>query len=131
MKDEKKLINKEALIRRTYANDKIQNYNIKNNKMTLDLVRTMYEELENQVIKALSEVTVENNKDNPIIIKLFDGISLSSYYKPPIDKVPSFFKNNPDMCELENFKSRVGIKTNITRYLKERVAKLNKEYLEK
>lgn len=127
---EKKIVNKEALVRKIYASETMQNYTIKNNKLTLDLIRTIYDELGNQITNSLSEITEENDKDNPIVVRVFDGMSLSGYYKPPIDKVPSFFKNNPDKCNLSDFKSKVGIKTNITRYFKKKISKLNNEYLD-
>lgn len=125
----KNLTNKESLVRKIFASDTLQNYKIKNNKLTLELVRTIYDELENQVIRELSEVAEINSKDNPITVKLFEGVTLASYYKPPVEKIPSFFKNNPDKCNIEDYKSKVGIKANVTRYFKQKISKINNDYL--
>lgn len=114
-------INKEQLVRKILDTDKIKNYTFRYNKVTLDLVRTIYDELENQIITYLSEVDETNTSDNPKTIRLFEGVTLSSCYKPAKETVLNF----SDSKDKVMVKSRVDVKANVTRYIKEKITKLN------
>ena len=119
-------INKEVLIRRIANSDRFKNYEIKNTKLTLELIREIYDELENQVVNCLSEVDETNDTDNPIVIRLFEGITLSSFYKPQKDVFLNFIKDEDNIATI---KGRVGVKANVTRYIKEKITKLREDKL--
>lgn len=119
-------INKEVLIRRIANSDRFKNYEIKNTKLTLELIREIYDELENQVVNCLSEVDETNDTDNPIVIRLFEGITLSSFYKPQKDVFLNFIKSEDNIATI---KGRVGVKANVTRYIKEKITKLREDKL--
>ena len=119
-------INKEVLIRRIANSDRFKNYEIKKNKLTLELIRDIYDELENQVIDCLSEVDETNDTDNPVVIRLFEGITLSSFYKPQKDVFLNFIKSEDNIATI---KGRVGVKANVTRYIKEKITKLREDKL--
>ena len=119
-------INKEVLIRRIANSDRFKNYEIKNTKLTLELIREIYDELENQVVNCLSEVDETNDTDNPIVIRLFEGITLSSFYKPQKDVFLNFIKDEDNIATI---KGRVGVKANVTRYIKEKITKLREDRL--
>ena len=119
-------INKEVLIRRIANSDRFKNYEIKNTKLTLELIREIYDELENQVVNCLSEVDESNDTDNPIVIRLFEGITLSSFYKPQKDVFLNFIKSEDNIATI---KGRVGVKANVTRYIKEKITKLREDRL--
>lgn len=119
-------INKEVLIRRIANSDRFKNYEIKNTKLTLELIREIYDELENQVVNCLSEVDETNDTDNPIVIRLFEGITLSSFYKPQKDVFLNFIKSEDNIATI---KGRVGVKANVTRYIKEKITKLREDRL--
>ena len=119
-------INKEVLIRRIANSDRFKNYEIKNTKLTLELIREIYDELENQVVNCLSEVDETNDTDNPIVIRLFEGITLSSFYKPQKDVFLNFIKGEDNIATI---KGRVGVKANVTRYIKEKITKLREDRL--
>lgn len=118
-------INRDVLVRRVFASDRMQNFEIKHNKLTMELIRSIYEELENQVVKCLSEVDETNDNKNPVVVRLFEGITISSFYKPPKETVLNFLK---DDNKTTTVKGRVGIKVNVTRYIKEKITKLNEEF---
>lgn len=119
-------INKEVLIRRIANSDRFKNYEIKKNKLTLELIRDIYDELENQVVDCLSEVDETNDTDNPVVIRLFEGITLSSFYKPQKDVFLNFIKSEDNIATI---KGRVGVKANVTRYIKEKITKLREDRL--
>ena len=119
-------INKEVLIRRIANSDRFKNYEIKNTKLTLELIREIYDELENQVVNCLSEVDETNDTNNPIVIRLFEGITLSSFYKPQKDVFLNFIKSEDNIATI---KGRVGVKANVTRYIKEKITKLREDKL--
>ena len=119
-------INKEVLIRRIANSDRFKNYEIKNTKLTLELIREIYDELENQVVNCLSEVDETNDTNNPIVIRLFEGITLSSFYKPQKDVFLNFIKDEDNIATI---KGRVGVKANVTRYIKEKITKLREDKL--
>lgn len=119
-------INKEVLIRRIANSDRFKNYEIKKNKLTLELIREIYDELENQVVNCLSEVDETNDTDNPVVIRLFEGITLSSFYKPQKDVFLNFIKGEDNIATI---KGRVGVKANVTRYIKEKITKLREDRL--
>ena len=119
-------INKEVLIRRIANSDRFKNYEIKNTKLTLELIREIYDELENQVVNCLSEVDETNDTNNPIVIRLFEGITLSSFYKPQKDVFLNFIKSEDNIATI---KGRVGVKANVTRYIKEKITKLREDRL--
>ena len=119
-------INKEVLIRRIANSDRFKNYEIKNTKLTLELIREIYDELENQVVNCLSEVDETNDTDNPVVIRLFEGITLSSFYKPQKDVFLNFIKSEDNIATI---KGRVGVKANVTRYIKEKITKLREDRL--
>ena len=119
-------INKEVLIRRIANSNRFKNYEIKNTKLTLELIREIYDELENQVVNCLSEVDETNDTDNPIVIRLFEGITLSSFYKPQKDVFLNFIKSEDNIATI---KGRVGVKANVTRYIKEKITKLREDKL--
>ena len=119
-------INKEVLIRRIANSDRFKNYEIKKNKLTLELIRDIYDELENQVVDCLSEVDETNDTDNPVVIRLFEGITLSSFYKPQKDVFLNFIKDEDNIATI---KGRVGVKANVTRYIKEKITKLREDKL--
>lgn len=119
-------INKEVLIRRIANSDRFKNYEIKNTKLTLELIREIYDELENQVIDCLSEVDETNDTNNPVVIRLFEGITLSSFYKPQKDVFLNFIKDEDNIATI---KGRVGVKANVTRYIKEKITKLREDKL--
>ena len=119
-------INKEVLIRRIANSDRFKNYEIKNTKLTLELIREIYDELENQVVNCLSEVDETNDTSNPIVIRLFEGITLSSFYKPQKDVFLNFIKDEDNIATI---KGRVGVKANVTRYIKEKITKLREDKL--
>ena len=119
-------INKEVLIRRIANSDRFKNYEIKNTKLTLELIREIYDELENQVVNCLSEVDETNDTDNPVVIRLFEGITLSSFYKPQKDVFLNFIKDEDNIATI---KGRVGVKANVTRYIKEKITKLREDKL--
>ena len=127
MGKEKASINKDMLIRRIHASDNVQNLIIKNNRITLDLLRNIYDELENQLVKAMSEVTVENTADNPIVIRLFEGMNIECYYKPEKETILNFLKHTPN-DGLTTIKSRVGVRISTTRHFKEKLAKINNDF---
>ena len=58
---------------------------------------------------------------------LFDGVKISSYYKPPIDTLPNFYKKNDKDLDINNFKSKVGVKVDFTRYYRDKLTNLNWE----
>ena len=126
MEKKKMGINKEVLIRRIANSDRFKNYEIKNTKLTLELIREIYDELENQVVNCLSEVDETNDTDNPIVIRLFEGITLSSFYKPQKDVFLNFIKSEDNIATI---KGRVGVKANVTRYIKEKITKLREDKL--
>ena len=126
MEKKKMGINKEVLIRRIANSDRFKNYEIKNTKLTLELIREIYDELENQVIDCLSEVDETNDTDNPVVIRLFEGITLSSFYKPQKDVFLNFIKSEDNIATI---KGRVGVKANVTRYIKEKITKLREDKL--
>ena len=126
MEKKKMGINKEVLIRRIANSDRFKNYEIKNTKLTLELIREIYDELENQVVNCLSEVDETNDTDNPIVIRLFEGITLSSFYKPQKDVFLNFIKDEDNIATI---KGRVGVKANVTRYIKEKITKLREDKL--
>lgn len=126
MEKKKMGINKEVLIRRIANSDRFKNYEIKNTKLTLELIREIYDELENQVVDCLSEVDETNDTDNPIVIRLFEGITLSSFYKPQKDVFLNFIKSEDNIATI---KGRVGVKANVTRYIKEKITKLREDKL--
>ena len=119
-------INKEVLIRRIANSDRFKNYEIKNTKLTLELIREIYDELENQVVNCLSEVDETNDINNPVVIRLFEGITLSSFYKPQKDVFLNFIKDEDNIATI---KGRVGVKANVTRYIKEKITKLREDKL--
>ena len=119
-------INKEVLIRRIANSDRFKNYEIKNTKLTLELIREIYDELENQVVNCLSEVDEANDTNNPVVIRLFEGITLSSFYKPQKDVFLNFIKDEDNIATI---KGRVGVKANVTRYIKEKITKLREDKL--
>ena len=119
-------INKEVLIRRIANSDRFKNYEIKNTKLTLELIREIYDELENQVVNCLSEVDETNDTNNPVVIRLFEGITLSSFYKPQKDVFLNFIKSEDNIATI---KGRVGVKANVTRYIKEKITKLREDRL--
>ena len=119
-------INKEVLIRRIANSDRFKNYEIKNTKLTLELIREIYDELENQVVNCLSEVDETNDINNPVVIRLFEGITLSSFYKPQKDVFLNFIKSEDNIATI---KGRVGVKANVTRYIKEKITKLREDKL--
>ena len=119
-------INKEVLIRRIANSDRFKNYEIKNTKLTLELIREIYDELENQVVDCLSEVDETNDTNNPVVIRLFEGITLSSFYKPQKDVFLNFIKDEDNIATI---KGRVGVKANVTRYIKEKITKLREDRL--
>ena len=119
-------INKEVLIRRIANSDRFKNYEIKNTKLTLELIREIYDELENQVVDCLSEVDETNDTNNPVVIRLFEGITLSSFYKPQKDVFLNFIKDEDNIATI---KGRVGVKANVTRYIKEKITKLREDKL--
>ena len=119
-------INKEVLIRRIANSDRFKNYEIKNTKLTLELIREIYDELENQVVNCLSEVDETNDTNNPVVIRLFEGITLSSFYKPQKDVFLNFIKDEDNIATI---KGRVGVKANVTRYIKEKITKLREDRL--
>ena len=119
-------INKEVLIRRIANSDRFKNYEIKNTKLTLELIREIYDELENQVVNCLSEVDETNDTSNPIVIRLFEGITLSSFYKPQKDVFLNFIKDEDNIATI---KGRVGVKANVTRYINEKITKLREDKL--
>ena len=126
MEKKKMGINKEVLIRRIANSDRFKNYEIKNTKLTLELIREIYDELENQVVNCLSEVDETNDTSNPIVIRLFEGITLSSFYKPQKDVFLNFIKSEDNIATI---KGRVGVKANVTRYIKEKITKLREDRL--
>ena len=126
MEKKKMGINKEVLIRRIANSDRFKNYEIKNTKLTLELIREIYDELENQVVNCLSEVDETNDTDNPVVIRLFEGITLSSFYKPQKDVFLNFIKDEDNIATI---KGRVGVKANVTRYIKEKITKLREDKL--
>ena len=126
MEKKKMGINKEVLIRRIANSDRFKNYEIKNTKLTLELIREIYDELENQVVNCLSEVDETNDTNNPIVIRLFEGITLSSFYKPQKDVFLNFIKSEDNIATI---KGRVGVKANVTRYIKEKITKLREDKL--
>ena len=117
-------INKDALVRRIFASDRISNYKIRNNKITMDLIHSIYEELETQIVKCLSEVDESNTVDNPVVVRVFEGITFSSHYKPQKETVLNFSKESGSTT----VKSRVGVKVSATRYIKEKITKFNEEF---
>ena len=119
-------INKEVLIRRIANSDRFKNYEIKNTKLTLELIREIYDELESQVVNCLSEVDETNDTNNPVVIRLFEGITLSSFYKPQKDVFLNFIKSEDNIATI---KGRVGVKANVTRYIKEKITKLREDRL--
>ena len=126
MEKKKMGINKEVLIRRIANSDRFKNYEIKNTKLTLELIREIYDELENQVVNCLSEVDETNDTNNPVVIRLFEGITLSSFYKPQKDVFLNFIKSEDNIATI---KGRVGVKANVTRYIKEKITKLREDKL--
>ena len=126
MEKKKMGINKEVLIRRIANSDRFKNYEIKNTKLTLELIREIYDELENQVVNCLSEVDETNDTNNPVVIRLFEGITLSSFYKPQKDVFLNFIKGEDNIATI---KGRVGVKANVTRYIKEKITKLREDRL--
>lgn len=117
-------INKDTLVRKIFASDRMTNYTIRNNKLTMDLIHNIYEELESQIIQSLSEVDETNTLDNPVVVRVFEGITLSSYFKPQKETILNFAKEEGTTT----LKPRVGVKVSATRYIKEKITKLNEEF---
>ena len=117
----KNLINKNDLIKRIVKSENIINSKSKfNNKITQNLVSIIYDEIENQLMNILSDLDETNTEDNSVTVKLFDGISFTSYVKPPINYIPHFMKNKPESIDDMKFERKVEIKANVTRYCKEK-----------
>ena len=122
----KNLINKEALVRKVYDSENVQSLKLKN-KPTLEMVRTVYNELEKQIIKELADIDETKDINNPITIRLFDGITIEGYYKPPTNRIPSYLKDKPDEAKKVNFKSKVNVKVTASRYYKEKITALSEK----
>ena len=115
-------INKDELIRKIASSDDIKDIKI-NGKVTMTLIRSIYDELENQIVAYLSELDENNTVDNPKVVRVFEGITLSSYYKPQKETVLNFSETKEKVM----VKSRIDVKANVTRYIREKITKLNKE----
>lgn len=115
-------INKDDLIRRIVSSDEIKDIKTYG-KVTMSLIRSIYDEMENQIVTYLSDIDETNTVDNPKMVRLFEGITLSSYYKPSKETVLNF----SDSKEKVTVKSRIDVKANVTRYIKEKITRLNKE----
>ena len=122
------LVNKDTLVRRILASEKVQNLKLRN-KPTMEMVRTIYDELEKQIIRELAEIDETKDVNNPVTIRLFDGVTIVGYFKPPINFVPSFLKDKPDKLAKVDFKSKVNVKITATRYFKEKVTKLREQLI--
>ena len=107
------LVNKDTLVRRVYDSEKVQNLKLRN-KPTLEMVRTIYNEIESQIMKELAEIDESKDVNNPVNIRVFDGVTIVGYYKPPINFVPSFLKDRPDKLAKVDFKSKINVKINAT-----------------
>ena len=124
------LITKDEFLRKVYSSEKIQNYRfaLNSKRPSMDFIRLVYDEIDKAIADILSKVTEDNIKENPISIKLFDGVKISSYYKPPIDTLPNFYKKNDKDLDINNFKSKVGVKVDFTRYYRDKLTNLNWEF---
>lgn len=115
-------INKDELIRRVASSDDIKEMKVFG-RVTMSLIRSIYDELENQIVAYLSELDECNTVDNPKVVRVFEGITLSSYYKPQKETVLNFSETK----EKVTVKSRIDVKANVTRYIREKITRLNKE----
>lgn len=87
----------------------LTNYIAKEFGVSKKITRTFYECVEEVIFELLSSVTPEYTKDNPMIIKLFDGINLEGYYAPEKEKKVNYTD------ETVTVKSRIKVKANVTR----------------
>lgn len=79
-------------------------------------VSKVYKALERNIFDLLSSITPENDKDNPMVIKIFNGMSLEGYYLPSHEKV-----NNLSQEKI-TVKNKIKVKIDMKNYNR----KLNK-----
>lgn len=96
----------------------------KSEKEDITVVKNIYNAIEKKVFESLSNTTPDNNSDNPIVIKLFEGISLKGIYLPE-RKRKTIFSSNPD--GMVTIKSGIDVKANITKRYKEKINGYKKE----
>lgn len=84
----------------------------KSEKEDISTVRSIYSALEKKIFESLSSVTPENNSDNPISIKLFEGISIDGTYVPDKQKKLNFVSDSDKVITV---KGGIKAKANITR----------------
>lgn len=80
-------------------------------RIRTNLVKKVYEGLENEIVRLLATAT----KDNDISLRLFEGISIDSEFLPPKEKVNNL--TGETITTLEKIKA----KANITRYYCEKL----------
>ena len=90
-------------------------------KIKIDVVKEIYNALEDLVFETICNTTEEDTKVNPIDIRLFEGISLNSYYEPEKEKKVNYIKDDKD--SIVTVKSKIKLKAFITNNLKNKINK--------
>lgn len=91
-------------------------------KIKIPIVRAVYNALEKLFFETITSTTESDTKDNPINIRLFEGISFNSYYEPEKEKKVNYITDKESNTIL--VKSKIKLKALITKNLKN---KLNKK----
>lgn len=90
----------------------------KSEKEDITTVRNIYNAIEKKVFESLSAATPDNNADNPIVVRLFEGINIKGIYLPERKKKMNLYSNSDEVITV---KSGVNIKANITRSYKDKI----------
>lgn len=100
----------------TYTKDKIIKNIAKELNEDVDIVRNIYNSLEENIAKMLSSATA----DTDVSVRLFEGISIDGVF------VPEHLKTNNLTGENIVAKEKIKPKANITRYYRDKVTNYNK-----
>lgn len=89
-------------------------------KIKIDTVRSVYNALERIVFETITSTKKEDTKDNPVEIRLFEGINLNSYYEPEKEVKLNYVKDETQNDTIL-VKGKIKLKTHITRNLKKKI----------
>lgn len=85
------------------------------NPIDENFVKDTYNNLEDKIFEILSTTSVKNTKENPLKIKLFEGITIEGVYNQPKEKKLNYSEN------VITTKGGIKAKANVTRYYNEKL----------
>ena len=85
------------------------------NPIDENFVKDTYNNLENKIFEILSTTSENNTKENPLKIRLFEGITIEGIYNKPKEKKLNYSE------DVITTKGSIKAKVNVTRYYNEKL----------